>query len=236
MSREKTQLFCPGTSDLNGTGKGLIMSSTTLILLILILIMFPYQNAPTEPQTVHAERNQYTCDVCKKSFVRRKTFWNHWLARHEERPLVEWWLMDRNWSSCNKAWSIVSLSTRNLMLTVQGSNCCLWSETFTESLELWYDLSYTALCYIMLYVTALVVLCCANILRVCSFILRDSVHVCANIYVAICTITCKAPTMLWHCSVHAILNISCCTISTVNTCCTEAVQYRTLSLWPPYIW
>jgi len=23
MSREKTQLFCPGTSDLNGTGKGL---------------------------------------------------------------------------------------------------------------------------------------------------------------------------------------------------------------------
>jgi len=24
MSREKTRLFCPGTSDLNGTGKGLI--------------------------------------------------------------------------------------------------------------------------------------------------------------------------------------------------------------------
>jgi len=23
MSREKTRLFCPGTSDLNGTGKGL---------------------------------------------------------------------------------------------------------------------------------------------------------------------------------------------------------------------
>jgi len=25
MSREKTRLFCPGTSDLNGTGKGLIV-------------------------------------------------------------------------------------------------------------------------------------------------------------------------------------------------------------------
>jgi len=24
MSREKTRLFCPGTSDLNGTGKGLM--------------------------------------------------------------------------------------------------------------------------------------------------------------------------------------------------------------------
>jgi len=45
--------------------------------------MFSYQNTQTEPQTVLAEGNQYTCDVCNKSFVRRKTFRNHWFARHQ---------------------------------------------------------------------------------------------------------------------------------------------------------
>jgi len=63
----------------------------------------------------------------------------------------------------------------------------------------WYDPIYTALCYIVLYVTVLFVMCCVNIVCVCSFILCDFVHVCANIYVAICTVTCKAQPMLWHC-------------------------------------
>jgi len=31
--------------------------------------MFSYQNTLTEPQTVHAEGNQYTCDMCNKSFA-----------------------------------------------------------------------------------------------------------------------------------------------------------------------
>jgi len=35
MSREKTRLFCPGTSDLNGTGKGLIVTNCTIIVLII---------------------------------------------------------------------------------------------------------------------------------------------------------------------------------------------------------
>jgi hypothetical protein len=45
----------------------------------------------------------------------------------------------------------------------------------------------------------LVVFWCVNIMCVCTFILCDSVHVYANIYVAICTITCKAHQTLWHC-------------------------------------
>ena len=48
-----------------------------------MLIMFSYQNPHTEPQTVHAERKQYTCDVCKKSFAVRKAFRDHWRARHQ---------------------------------------------------------------------------------------------------------------------------------------------------------
>ena len=107
----------------------------------------------------------------------------------------------------------------------------------TKSPELCYDPSYTALFSIMIYVTVLVVLWCVNIVCVCSFILCDFVHVCANVYVAICTITCKAHHMLWHClfstrySEQQLLYHT-----TVNVCCSEAVQCWTLSLWPPYIW
>ena len=57
--------------------------------------MFSCQSTPTEPQTVHAEGNQYTCDVCNRSFALRKKFRRHWLARHQERPLVGW-LVDCN--------------------------------------------------------------------------------------------------------------------------------------------
>ena len=56
----------------------LIMSNTSLILLRWIIIMFPYQNTLTQPQTVHAEGNQYTCDVCNKSFFLCTTFSSHW--------------------------------------------------------------------------------------------------------------------------------------------------------------
>ena len=58
-----------------------------------------------------------------------------------------------------------------------------------------------------------------------------------NICVGIHTITCKAHQMLWHCLFSTlILNNSCCTILTVNICCSAAVQYWNLSLWPSYIW
>ncbi|GFG40154.1 hypothetical protein Cfor_11496 [Coptotermes formosanus] len=35
-------------------------------------------NAVTEQQTIHAEGNHYTCDVCNKSFALRTTFRSHW--------------------------------------------------------------------------------------------------------------------------------------------------------------
>ena len=43
-----------------------------------------YQNTHTEQQTVHAEGNQYTCDVCKRSFALRKAFRRHWLTHRLE--------------------------------------------------------------------------------------------------------------------------------------------------------
>ena len=49
-----------------------------------MLIMFSYQNTVTEQQTAHAEGNHYTCDVCEKTFFRRKTFRMHWLT-HEQQ-------------------------------------------------------------------------------------------------------------------------------------------------------
>jgi uncharacterized Zn-finger protein len=60
------------------------MSNTTLILSILILTMFFYQDTVTEQQTVHAEGNQYTCDVCKRSFALRRAFRRHWLTHRLE--------------------------------------------------------------------------------------------------------------------------------------------------------
>ena len=60
------------------------MSDTTLILLILILIMFSDQNTVTEQQTAHAEGNQYTCDVCEKTFALRTTFKSHWRTHKQE--------------------------------------------------------------------------------------------------------------------------------------------------------
>ena len=56
----------------------LIMSNTSLILLRWIIIMFSYQNTLTEEQAILAEGNQYTCDVCNKSFALRTTFRSHW--------------------------------------------------------------------------------------------------------------------------------------------------------------
>ena len=37
-----------------------------------------------EPQTVHAEGNQYTCEVCNKSFALRTTFSSHWRTHKQE--------------------------------------------------------------------------------------------------------------------------------------------------------
>ena len=62
----------------------LIVSDTTLILLILILIMCSYQNTVTEQHTARAEGNQYTCDVCKKSFALSTTFKSHWRTHKQE--------------------------------------------------------------------------------------------------------------------------------------------------------
>ena len=46
--------------------------------------MFSYQNTQTEPQTVHDEGNQYTCDVCNKSFALRTTFISHWRTHKQQ--------------------------------------------------------------------------------------------------------------------------------------------------------
>ena len=46
--------------------------------------MFSYQNTVTEQQTVHAEGNQYTCDVYKKSFIFSTSFKIHWRTRKQE--------------------------------------------------------------------------------------------------------------------------------------------------------
>jgi hypothetical protein len=46
--------------------------------------MFSYQNTVTEQQTVHDEGNQYTCDVCKKSFALCTTFRSHWHTHKQE--------------------------------------------------------------------------------------------------------------------------------------------------------
>ena len=45
--------------------------------------MFSYQSTPTEEQAILAEGNQYTCDVCKKSFALRTTFRRHWLTHQQ---------------------------------------------------------------------------------------------------------------------------------------------------------
>jgi len=46
--------------------------------------MFSYQNTLTEEQAILAEGNQYTCDVCKKSFALRTTFRSHWRTHKQE--------------------------------------------------------------------------------------------------------------------------------------------------------
>jgi len=46
--------------------------------------MCSYQNTVTEQHTARAEGNQYTCDVCKKSFALSTTFKSHWRTHKQE--------------------------------------------------------------------------------------------------------------------------------------------------------
>ena len=45
--------------------------------------MFSYQNTLTEEQAILAEGNQYTCDVCNKSFALREAFIYHWRTHRQ---------------------------------------------------------------------------------------------------------------------------------------------------------
>ena len=80
MSREKTRLFCPGTSDLNGTGKGLIDTGGKLCcnnqiiakLSTFILHHFQTKNlsiTQTDKQTPNVtDSTSYSHDVFKQPF------------------------------------------------------------------------------------------------------------------------------------------------------------------------
>ena len=123
--------------------------------------------------------------------------YQQWIC--EYRALVRWYLTGSNWCFCSKAWSIVSLSTRNTKWTTQGLNCSLWSETLLNHLSfVMTQVTLHFFHYIICYSVGCVMMC-KYCVCVCRFLLCGFVHVCANIYVAICTITCKAHHMLWHC-------------------------------------
>jgi len=146
-----------------------------------------------------------------------------------------------DWSPCSKALSIVSLPTRNPKWTAQGSNCRLWSETLLNNVGCdmtWVTLHGFPLCYML----QLVVLWCVKIVCVCSFILYDFVNVCANIYVAICSITCKAPPMLWNClfstrySEHQLLHhINCKHLLYWSSSVLNSLVMSTLHLVQPLV-
>ena len=152
---------------------------------------------------------------------------------------MRWYLMGSNWNSSSKAWSIVSLSTRNPKWTARGSNCSLWSQTWLSCSMTRFTLHYFPLCSMLQCL-----LCCANIVCVSVCLLCDFVHVCANTYVAICTTTCKAHPMLWHClfstrySEHQMLyHINCKHLLYWSSSVMKSFLVAILHLgqsWPPF--
>ena len=104
----------------------LIMSNTSLILLRWIIIMFPYQNTLTQPQTVHAEGNQYTCDVCNKSFFLCTTFSSHWQT-HKQQSQYSCDVCDKSFWDKSNLKRHQSLHTGERLFS-----CCLCNKSYSD--------------------------------------------------------------------------------------------------------